>query len=65
MPLIAVPSNDTTRTALTKLLEAIIATQTTDAKVQIFKEVSSSLPESNDKLTTSYLNQRTRSRVSD
>jgi hypothetical protein len=40
MPLIAFPSNDITRTALTKLLEAIIATQTTEAKLHIFKEVS-------------------------
>ena len=40
MPLIAFPSNDITRTAITKLLEAIIATQTTEAKLRIFKEVN-------------------------
>lgn len=40
MPLIAFPSNDTTRTALLKLLEAIVVTQSTEAKLQILKEVS-------------------------
>jgi len=40
MPLIAFPSNDITRTSLTKLLEAIIATQSTSSKVHIFEEVS-------------------------
>lgn len=41
MPLIAVPANDTTRTALVKLLEAIIQSQETDSKLMLFKQVSS------------------------
>jgi hypothetical protein len=40
MPLIAVPANDTTRTALVKLLEAIIQSQNTDSKLLLFKQVS-------------------------
>ena len=40
MPLIAVPANDTIRTALVKLLEAIIQTQETDSKLMLFKQVS-------------------------
>lgn len=64
MPLIAFPSNDITRTALTKLLEAIIATQTTEAKLQIFKEVSQSTLRGT-KLTNSYSNQLIHSRVLD
>jgi hypothetical protein len=40
MHLTALPANDITRTALTKLLEAIIATQPAESKLMLFKQVS-------------------------